>query len=208
MHQNVGTHHPHVEKLVNQLVSQIAPFSGLILTIAACVVAAVRIYLLDAVVIPRVYSPAVVKDLSAAQRRSFVNHHVAAGSKILLILVTAYPLFAILVGHGAPHTPLAPGSSATLGDVLIVSSQIFTVMYVFELFYRDTISPIAFAHHVGAIVVAQSAVAMSINFDHESDAVYEFILCFIWGEFFLLSPGETPPHLWARATNLCGDRSL
>ena len=64
---------------------------------------------------------------------------------------------------------------------MIVSSQIFTVMYIFELFYRDKVSPISCAHHVGAITIAQAAVAMSINFDHESDAVFEFLICFVWG---------------------------
>ncbi|KID84753.1 hypothetical protein MGU_08098 [Metarhizium guizhouense ARSEF 977] len=193
MHQHAGSHGPHLAQLVNQLVSQIAPFSGLILTIAACILAAIRIYLLDLVVIPKFYSPRVLKDLTDAQLRSFVNHHVAAGSKILLIIVTAYPLLAILVGYGTPHTPFSPGSSTTLGDVLIVSSQIFTVMYIFELFYRDNISPISFAHHVGAIIIAQSAIAMSIDFDHQSDAVYEFILCFIWGTFDVLA--ELWPHI-------------
>ncbi|KID72152.1 uncharacterized protein G6M90_00g028030 [Metarhizium brunneum] len=190
MHQHAGSHGPHLAQLVNQLVSQIAPFSGLILTIAACILAAIRIYLLDLVVIPKFYSPRVLKDLTDAQLRSFVNHHVAAGTKILLIIVTAYPLLAILVGYGTPHTPFSPGSSTTLGDVLIVSSQIFTVMYIFELFYRDNISPISFAHHVGAIIIAQSAIAMSIDFDHQSDAVYEFILCFIWG---MILPPRSPP---------------
>lgn len=180
MHHHAGSHGPHLEQLVNQLVSQLAPFSGLILTIAACIIAAVRIYLLDLVIIPKFYSPRVLKNLTDGQRRNFVNHHVAAGSKILL-MVTAYPLLAILVGAATPHTPFSPGSSTTLGDVLIVSSQIFTVMYIFELFYRDKISPISFAHHIGAVVIARSTIAMSINFDHERDAVYEVLLCFIWG---------------------------
>lgn len=70
-----------------------------------------------------------------------------------------------------------------MGDVMIVATQIFTVMYIFELFYRDKVSPISCAHHVGAIVIAQSAVAMSINFRDEKDAVYEFIMCFVWGKF-------------------------
>lgn len=186
MHGHNGSHGPHLGQLVNQLVSQIAPFSGLVLTIAACILAGIRIYLLDLVVIPKLYSKRLFKGLTDGQRRSFVNHHIAAASKILLIIVTAYPLLAILVGHGTPHTPFSPGSKATLGDLLIVSSQIFTIMYIFELFYRDKVSPISFAHHVGAIIIAQSAIAMSINFDHESDAVYEFVLCFIWGTLLFL----------------------
>ncbi|OAA40622.1 hypothetical protein NOR_05710 [Metarhizium rileyi] len=165
-----GSHGAHLAQLVNQLVSQIAPFSSLIITIAACILAAIRIYLLDLVIL-----------------RSFVNHHVAAGTKVFLIVLTAYPLLAILVGYGTPQTSFFLGSSTTLGDVLLVSSQIFTIMYIFELFYRDKISPVSFIHHVGAVIIAQSAIAMSINYDHESDAVYEFILCFTWGTFDVLA---------------------
>jgi hypothetical protein len=182
----------HLGELVNLPVSQLAPFSGLILTIAACILAAIRIYFLDLVIIPKFYSHRVLRNLTDGQRRSFVNHHIAAGSKILLIFVTAYPLLAILIGYGTPHTPFSPGSATTLGDVLIVSSQIFTIMYIFELFYRDKISPISFAHHVSAIVIAQSAISLTINFDHESDAIYEFILCLIWGTFIPLQiPNKT-----------------
>lgn len=174
-------HVPHLGRLVNELISRLAPFSGLILTISACVLAVIRLYVLE-LLIPKIYSRRTLQPLTGGQRRSFINHHVAAGSKIVLLIVTAYPLLAIVAGEGTPHTPFAPGSAATLGDVLIVSSQIFTVMYIFELFYRDKISPISCAHHIGAIIIAQSAIAMSINFDHQSDAVFEFILCFVWGE--------------------------
>ncbi|ELR03121.1 hypothetical protein VC83_05684 [Pseudogymnoascus destructans] len=183
----------HFSEIINQLISDIAPFSGLILTITACVLAIIRLYLLDLVIVPKAYSPQILQSLSNGQRRSFVNHHVAAGTKILLLIVTAYPLLAIFTGHATPHTHFVKGSSTTLGDVMIVSSQIFTVMYIFELFYRDKVSPISCAHHVGAIIIAQAAVAMSINFDHESDAVFEFLLCFVWGAFDVFA--ELWPHI-------------
>ncbi|KFZ01107.1 hypothetical protein V500_00881 [Pseudogymnoascus sp. VKM F-4518 (FW-2643)] len=171
----------HFGEIINQLISSIAPFSGLILTITACSLAIIRLYLLDLVIIPKAYSPQNLQSLSDGQRRSFVNHHVAAGTKILLLVITAYPFLAIFAGHATPHTTFAKGTSTTLGDVMIVSSQIFTVMYIFELFYRDKVSPISCAHHVGAIIITQAAVAMTINFDHESDAVFEFLICFVWG---------------------------
>jgi hypothetical protein len=55
-------------------------------------------------------------------------------------------------------------------------------MYIFELLFRAKLSPVAVAHHIGAIVIAQSAVAISLNWQHERDATIEFILCFVWGE--------------------------
>lgn len=57
----------------------------------------------------------------------------------------------------------------------------FIAMYAFELLYRAKLSPVAVAHHVGAIVIAQSSVAISLNWEHEKDATIEFILCFVWG---------------------------
>ena len=180
-------HEGELGELVNEAVSALAPYSGLILTVTACVVAVLRIYLLDRLFIPRVYSSSTLNRLDERQRRSFINHHVAAATKLLLMIVTAYPLLAILGGTATPHTRFAKGSAATLGDVLIVSSQIFTAMYIFELFYRDQISPISCAHHVGAIVIAQAAIAMSINWGHQKDAIYEFILCFIWGMYLDLA---------------------
>lgn len=183
-----GQHHGlHLGELINELISSIAPFSGLILTVTCCVIALIRLYILDPF-IPKIYSRAALRDISNAQMRSFTNHHVAAGTKILLVILCAYPLLAIICGNATPHTPYAKGSSVTLGDMMIVSSQIFTGMYIFELFFREKVSVISCAHHIGAIVIAQAAIAMSINFGHERDAVYEFILCFIWGTLRAQSP--------------------
>ncbi|KAJ2979402.1 hypothetical protein NQ176_g3272 [Zarea fungicola] len=184
--------HLHLGELINEAISSIAPFSGLILTVTCCIIAVIRIYVLD-IFIPKLYSRTTLRDMAGTQMRSFTNHHVAAGTKILLIILCGYPLLAIICGTKTPHSPYAPGSAVTLGDMMIVSSQIFTGMYIFELFYRDKVSIISCAHHVGAIVIAQSAIAMSINFNHEQDAVYEFILCFIWGAFDVVA--ELWPHL-------------
>ncbi len=179
-HEHHG-HGLHIGQLINEAVSRLAPFSGLILTITTCILAVVRIYFLDIFFIPKVYSKRTLGPLSAGQLRSFTNHHVAAGSKIILLIVASYPLLAIICGNATPHTPYAEGSAATLGDVLIVCSQLFTAMYIFELFYRDKVSIISCTHHDGAIVIAQAAIAMSINWDDQKDAIQEFILCFVWG---------------------------
>ncbi|KAJ4146849.1 hypothetical protein LMH87_001408 [Akanthomyces muscarius] len=182
----------HLGELINEAISSIAPFLGLILTVTCCIIAAICIYILD-FLIPKLYSRNTLRGLTGTQIRSLTNHHVAAGTKILLIVLCGYPLLAITGAGKTPHTPYAPDSIVTLGDMMIVSSQLFTGMYIFELFYRDKVSIISYAHHIGAIVIAQSAIAMSINFNHEKDAVYEFILCFIWGAFDVVA--ELRPHL-------------
>lgn len=79
-----------------------------------------------------------------------------------------------------------------LTSVLIVLDQIFIAMYIFELFYRAKLSPVAVAHHIGAVVIAQSAVAISLNWQHEQDATIEFILCFVWGTAILSHFHELP----------------
>lgn len=184
--EHAGHHHGSVrpfEHIVNAFVSDTAVFGGLIMTVTAVVLAFTRIYFLDKFLFGTLYRSLPKASLDDTQRRSFINHHVAAAMKILLVILAAYPLLRILAGGATPHTPYAPGSKVTLGDVLMVASQIFSIMYIFELFYREKVSPISFAHHVGAIVIAQAAVAMTINFDHQKDAVPEFLLCLIWGMY-------------------------
>ncbi len=55
-------------------------------------------------------------------------------------------------------------------------------MYVFELFYRPKISPVSVGHHIGTIMIGQSAIAISLNLVREKDATIEFILCTVWGK--------------------------
>lgn len=163
-------------------ISHLTPYAGLILTITTVTVALFRFYLLQNLILPRAYSPKTHGKMSSPQRRSFINHHMAAALKIVLLTTAIYPLFATLSGKALPSSPLSPGSKAAAGDMLIISTQIFTAMYLFELFFRDEISPISCAHHVGAIVIVQSAVAMSFDAKHERDALWELLLCFLWGE--------------------------
>jgi hypothetical protein len=56
-------------------------------------------------------------------------------------------------------------------------------MYVFELFYRPKISPVSVVHHIGTIMIGQTAIAISLNLVREKDATIEFILCTVWGRF-------------------------
>jgi hypothetical protein len=36
-------------------------------------------------------------------------------------------------------------------------------------------------HHIGTIMIGQSAIAISLNLVREKDATIEFILCTVWG---------------------------
>jgi len=67
-------------------------------------------------------------------------------------------------------------------------------MYVFELFYRPKVSPVSVGHHIGTIMIGQSAIAISLDLVKERDATYEFILCTVWGMFFGLVELEILDH--------------
>ncbi|KAI1625231.1 hypothetical protein EDD37DRAFT_649558 [Exophiala viscosa] len=184
--------HSHVATLSNESISPLAPFSALIITISAVIIFLIRLYVLESWLLPRLYGSKYT-DLSDTNRRSFVNHHVAGGTKLVLLFSGAYPFISMAFGHGTPHSPFGPSHLTTLGDVAMVCSQIFTVMYIFELFYRTAISPISAAHHIGAIVIAQTAVALTLGYAHDRDATDEFILCLVWGAFDVVA--EFYPHV-------------
>jgi hypothetical protein len=66
--------------------------------------------------------------------------------------------------------------------VLLVLNQVFIAMYLFELIFRAKLSYVAVAHHIGSVVIAATAVAISLNWQHQRDATLEFILCYLWGK--------------------------
>jgi len=185
-------HPPHLASLRNGLVSKLAQFSGLILTIVMVVFFFARYYLLEGFILPRIYGH-IYKNLNETNRRGFVNHHLAGAAKIFLCFFTAYPFMSVAFGNANFDTPLHAHSAVTMGDAMIVSSQIFVGMYMTELLFRSKLSPVAVGHHVGAIVITQAAIAISLNAVHERDATIEFILCFFWGAFDILA--EFWPHV-------------
>ena len=162
-----------------QTISPILPYCGLILTVVCVVIFLVRFYVFEPMAI-RFYRDKYTK-LDEIQRRSFINHHVAGTIKILLVVLTAYPFIGIISGAKRFHEPLSPHSKVTFGDMLLIISQLFTGMYIFELFYRTQVSYISAAHHIGAIIIAQSATVLGLSPRHKSDATFEFVLCLLWG---------------------------
>ena len=167
-----------------------------------------RYYLLEKLLIPRFY-PITYGSLSERNRRSFVNHHLAGATKIILCLWTAYPFVSVAFGESNLSTPLHKGSIPSKGDAMLVASQIFVGMYLTELLYRSELSIVAVGHHIGAAVIAESAVAISLNAVREKDATIEFVLCFFWGEshlFFRPSSFLLVHIIWERAHNFLFSR--
>lgn len=190
---NLDSDRPHLDQLVNESISRLAPFSALILTITVVVLFLVKLYVVEKFLVRTKRYRGCFDRLDPIQQCTFINHHIAAGCKIVLMFAAAYPFLAVAFGNSTLQSPMIPHHKPTNGDVLIVCSQIFTAMYTFELFFRRTISPISAAHHIGAIIITQSAIAISLNFNHEKDATFEFVLCFVWGAFDIVA--ELWPHI-------------
>ncbi|RDW75203.1 hypothetical protein BP6252_06345 [Coleophoma cylindrospora] len=183
---------PHVTQVPLESISKLAPFGALIISIVFIFYFLIRFYILEGFLLAKVYGK-VYTSMDETTRRGFVNHHIAGGTKILILLVAAYPFIDVAFGTATFHTPYAGSKYVTQGDILIVVAQMLIAMYVFELFYRPKISPVSVGHHIGTIMIGQSAIAISLNLVREKDATIEFILCLVWGAFDIVS--EFLPHV-------------
>ncbi|KAJ5167728.1 uncharacterized protein N7482_003322, partial [Penicillium canariense] len=185
-------HSSNLQKKPLELISVLAPFSALIISIALVIFFLLRYYILEGFLIQWLYGR-IYTDLSEVNRRGFINHHIAGVTKLLILILAAYPFVSVTFGKTTFHTPYAHGSTVTLGDMLIIVAQMLMAMYVFELLYRSKLSPVAVMHHIGTIIIGQSAISLSLRLAREPDADIEFILCTVWGAFDIVS--EFFPHI-------------
>ncbi|KAJ6512336.1 hypothetical protein DFH09DRAFT_1433285 [Mycena vulgaris] len=173
-----------------QFLSPLAQYTGLIISVVLLVFFLIRFYVLELFLLRRVYGTKYT-NLDETNRRGFVNHHIAGGTKIVILIVAAYPFIAVAFGSAGFRTPFARGSIVTMGDMLVVSAQMLIGMFIFELLYRTKISPISVAHHMASILIGQAAVTISVSMQKDSNI--EFLLCTVWGAFDIIS--EFLPHL-------------
>jgi hypothetical protein len=172
---------PHIAQVPLESISHLAPFSALILSIICIDYFLIRFYILEGYLMRNVYGK-IYTSMDETTRRGFINHHLAGTIKILILIVAAYPFIDVAFVRATFHTPFAGSKIVTQGDILIVVSQMLMGMYIFELFYRPKISPVSIAHHIGTILIGESAIAISLNLSKERDATIEFILCTVWGK--------------------------
>lgn len=172
-----------LQKKPLQEISKLAPFSALIISIILVIFFLIRFYILEGFLIKWLYGP-IYTNLNEQNRRGFINHHIAGTTKIIILAIAAYPFVVITFGKETFSTPFAPqlNSVVTMGDMLIVVAQMLIAMYIFELLYRSKLSPVAILHHIGTIIIGQSAIAISLRLAREPDADIEFILCTVWGK--------------------------
>ncbi|CAI7567539.1 unnamed protein product [Penicillium glandicola] len=180
------TRHPHPIPLNTKRlgpISDLAPFSALIISIVLVIFFLVRFYVLEGFLIRRLYG-SIYTEMNERNRRGFINHHIAGVTKLIILIVAAYPFISVAFCKGPSfNTPFVEGSVVTLGDILIVVSQMLIGIYIFELIYRVNLSPVAVTHHIGTIFIGQAAIAISLRPLREPDAYVEFVLCTVWGAF-------------------------
>jgi hypothetical protein len=179
----------HIQHFPNQSISKLAPFSGLILSLIIIIYSLIRIYMLEGglCLLQRLYGNAYSR-LSETNRRGFLNHHIAGTTKLLILILAAYPFILVEFHTSSFRDPYTKGSKVKMGDILIVAAQMLMGMYAFELIYRVKVSPVSVVHHVCTIAVGQAAIAINLPFATEKDGTIEFLLCCVWGMFrcFLL----------------------
>jgi hypothetical protein len=114
-------HGPHITQLKNQRISKLAPFGALILSIILVNYFFIRYYVLENFLLKRLYGTTYTK-LNERDRRGFVNHHIAGSTKIVILLLAAYPFIYNIV-KGDFHSRFL--GNITMGDILIVAAQMW-----------------------------------------------------------------------------------
>ncbi|KAN0073060.1 hypothetical protein V8E54_009174 [Elaphomyces granulatus] len=175
-----------------QPISSLSPYSALILSMVMIVLFFVKYYVLENFLLQKLYK-SIYSNLNGRNRRGFVNHHIAGVTKILILIFAFYPFVAVISAHAEFQTPLCKYSIVKMGDILLIASQMLIGIYIFELIYRTNLSPVAVLHHIGTIIIGQSAIVITLHSQLQRDSDLEFILCTVWGAFDIVS--EFLPHV-------------
>ena len=168
-------------------ISALTPYGALILSIVLVILFLIRFYILERFLLQKLYGSKYTQ-LNGADKRSFLNNHIAAATKFVTFIIAIYPSGSVVSGRADFHAPFVRGSKVTMGDMLLTSAELFTGMFIFELIYRVKISPVSMVHHIASIVICQTAITISLEGHRESSL--EFILCTVWGKrvIFIIVP--------------------
>ena len=113
---------PHVTKVPLQTISRLAPFSALIISIIFVNYFLIRFYVLEGFLLKKFYGDKYTQ-MDETARRGFVNHHIAGATKLLILVLAAYPFIDVAFGTANFHTAFAGSQYVTQGDILIVAAQ-------------------------------------------------------------------------------------
>jgi hypothetical protein len=163
-------------------ISKLASGSALILSIVLVVLFLVKLFVFERLLLKTVYK-SVYHRLNEGDRRSFINHHVAGATKLITLLVAMYPFVAVISDRANFKSHASKNSLVSMGDILIVATQMLIGAYIFELIYRSKPSIITTLHHIGTITIGETAIVLTIWQSVERDADLEYLLCLVWGMF-------------------------
>ena len=133
----------HIRHVPLTSLSKLSPYSALTLSVVLVILFLLKQFVLDAFLIRRLYGDKYTR-LNDWQRRSFVNHHIAGATKLLILIVAVYPFINVAFRYAVLNDPYVRGSRVTLGDILVVCTQMLVGMYIFELIYRVRIRYVVF----------------------------------------------------------------
>jgi hypothetical protein len=177
---------PEVAMPVNQPLSNLLPYGALILCssiLGIVVISNVLERWLFQMAYGKIWLALLYRE-NERRRRSFTYLHVGVIIMLSLVLVGAYPAFDFLVGRGDLSVTLARegGIRITIGDILYTLSQIYSAYYLFELCFRTAFaSVISIMHHIGLLIIVQTALALFANLQRHPEATMEFYMCMVWG---------------------------
>ncbi|KAM0229832.1 hypothetical protein ACHAPO_009726 [Fusarium lateritium] len=181
-------HHPHpkIQTLENNPISTLLPQGSLILACSIICVALIA-NCLERWILPRLYKriyPALEFHGDERRRRSFTYFHIGAFILISILISTGYTMMDFLVGKAVLTEPLVKGGKITVGDHLLVVTQVYCAYYLFEMCFRTKFaSYISIAHHTGLLVISQMALSLFANTKKNHEATLEFYMCMVWGTF-------------------------
>ncbi|KAF4962369.1 hypothetical protein FSARC_9535 [Fusarium sarcochroum] len=165
----------------NQPLTTLIPYGSFIITCNIVCIALLS-NILERWVLRLVYRDTYValeKDGNERRRRSFTYYHVGALVLFALLCVGVYPVFGFLVGSAKFDMPI--GKGATLGDLLFLVTELYTAYYLYEMCFRTQFaSPLTIAHHVGLLLITQTAVVLFADIQKHPQATIEFYMCMVW----------------------------
>ncbi|KAJ6527694.1 hypothetical protein B0H19DRAFT_1275058 [Mycena capillaripes] len=156
----------HIQSFPLISISVLSPYTGLIISMVLIIFFLIKFYVLELVLLQKLYG-ARYTGLDKVNRRRFVNHHIAGTTKLIILIIAAYPFGNVAFGTAGFHTQFI-GSRIVMGDMLLISAQMLIGMFLFELIYRTKISPVSMVHHMASILIGQAAITISISMDKDS----------------------------------------
>ncbi|KAF2430331.1 hypothetical protein EJ08DRAFT_679151 [Tothia fuscella] len=181
-----GAHRPHIATIQQQAISELVQYSGIILSVILIAIFLVRHYVFQGFLFKWLYGE-LWTCMDDRTSRSFINHHIGGVIKIMVISAGVYPWLKVVFEDSNLNDPLGSSLRPSMGDLLSVLCLLFSAMYIFELGYREKLSIIAVFHHIGAIIIGQVGLILSLNLPHNPESTIEFLMCVTWGAFDALA---------------------